>query len=60
MDVRVENAIITAMAYSSDSLSQATANAGKVAGGTAMSIISEPLAAAHVYGIKMKEGELTV
>ncbi|KAL6210103.1 hypothetical protein ACLB2K_021041 [Fragaria x ananassa] len=51
---KVKNAVITVPAYFSDSQSQATKNAGLIAGLNVMRIINEPTAAAIAYGLDKK------
>ncbi|KAM9212134.1 LOW QUALITY PROTEIN: heat shock cognate 71 kDa protein-like [Dugong dugon] len=52
----VTNAVVTVPAYFNDSQSQATKDAGTVAGLGVLRIINEPTAAAIVYGLDRKVG----
>src|SRR5256886_2170572 len=54
---KVTQAVITVPAYFNDSQSQATQDAGKIAGLDVMRIINEPTAAALAYGLDKKSDE---
>ena len=51
---KIEKAVITVPAYFNDSQSQATKDAGKIAGLEVLRIINEPTAAALAYGMDKK------
>ena len=55
---KVDKAVITVPAYFTDSQSQATKNAGKIAGLEVERIINEPTAAALSYGLEKDEGQV--
>ena len=53
----VEKAVITVPAYFNDAQSQATKDAGKIAGLEVERIVNEPTAAALAYGLDKKDGK---
>ncbi len=58
---KVEKAVITVPAYFDDSQRQATRDAAKIAGLTALRIVNEPTAAALAYGLQTRrEGTIVV
>merc|ERR1719412_143648 len=57
---KVTHAVVTVPAYFNDAQTQATKDAGTIAGLTVMRIINEPTAAAIAYGMDKKEGEKNV
>ncbi len=61
LGAKVEQAVITVPAYFNDAQRQATKDAGKIAGLEVVRVISEPTAAALVYGLdKQKTGIVAV
>ena len=56
----VKNAVITVPAYFNDSQSQATKNAGEIAGLNVLRIINEPTAAALAYGLDKQNNDHTI
>ena len=54
----VSQAVITVPAYFNDAQSQATKDAGKIAGLEVLRIINEPTAAALAYGLDRKESQI--
>ncbi|KAK9667577.1 Hsp70 chaperone [Basidiobolus ranarum] len=61
LGTEVKNAIVTIPAYHNDSQSQATKDAGAIAGMNVLRIINEPTAATIAYGLDQKSsGEKNV
>ncbi|MHC4846520.1 MAG: Hsp70 family protein, partial [Planctomycetota bacterium] len=61
LGVKVEKAVITVPAYFDDAQRQATRDAAKIAGLSALRIVNEPTAAALAYGLDTKrEGTVVV